>query len=156
MFDVSPEEFFYTIVHAFTRFRSARAKERADLFYVIMGLNHLREWIAPGYTHKKPAKTQAEEFYNEVYTCPEWKILNALCNGAKHTGESVATDVKYDLPISAWPSFSGVVRFSKGPPSAFYCESRNIEEVFEAVIMFYQARWFASEAVDLLLATQCD
>jgi hypothetical protein len=154
MFDVSPEEFFCTIVYTFTRFRSARAKERSDLFYLIMGLNHLREWIAPGYTHTKPAKTQAEAFYNDVYACPEWKILNALCNGAKHAGEDVATHVKYDLPISEWPSISGVVRFSKGPPSAFYCGSRNIEEVFDVVITFYQAKWFANEAVDLLLATR--
>lgn len=113
IFDLSPDEFFYTLVHTFTRFQRDKAKERTDLFYLIMGLNHLRESVAPGYRHSAPAKTADEKFHNYIHDhCPELRIMNTLCNRAKHDVSSLKTSVKYDLSMSDWPSISSVVKFS--------------------------------------------
>lgn len=145
LFDLSPEEFFYTLEQTLKRFRSDVAKERSDLFYLLVGLHHLREWIAPGYDWKKPPTQACEHFHHDVYALSEWKILNDLCNRTKHLSIRkvyLNESVGYGLPMSQWPRFSDVVQFSKGPPSGFYVDGRDIGDIFDVVINFYRDHWF--------------
>ena len=65
IFDLNtPQEFFNSICRILNRYKSSHAKDIEDLLYVLMGLNHLREWIAPHYDKMKPPKNPAEDFFN--------------------------------------------------------------------------------------------
>jgi hypothetical protein len=121
VFDLSEEELFYELVQIFKRFKKSAVKERADLFALLMGLNHLREWIAPGYRPRRDqACNPAQLFYDKIYGLPEWKTINELCNKTKHLKQVRANEtVGYELPFNQWPNVSSVVNFSKGPPTGF-------------------------------------
>ncbi len=41
------EDLFYCITQSLRCYKEAKAKEIDRLFFVVMGLTHLREWIAP-------------------------------------------------------------------------------------------------------------
>ncbi len=85
IFDITtPEQFFDSIRTIFEDYKSSNAKSVEKLLYVIMGLNHLREWIAPGYNHKNPAQDEAQKFYNLIWDVPSYKIIKEISNLTKH------------------------------------------------------------------------
>src|SRR3546814_16688684 len=67
-----------------------------------MGLNHLREWIAPGYSfdNKKrllpEPRNDAQAFSKEIYECLEHKIVRELCNQTKHLGKEIQTSTSHE------------------------------------------------------------
>ncbi len=67
IFDLNTlEEFFQSICRILEQYKVSTAKNIEDLLYILMGLNHLREWIAPGYDWKKPPKEPKEEFFQSI------------------------------------------------------------------------------------------
>ena len=48
--------FFESIERTYNRYRQGPVKSTEDLLYVVMGLNHLREWISPGFNKGKNGK----------------------------------------------------------------------------------------------------
>src|SRR5712691_10155374 len=87
-FDVnSPAQFFRSLTRTAERLQNRKVKETDRLIYLIMGLVHLREWIAPGYDRQSRPSFPGEHFYNAIYELPDFKLLQALCNRSKHMAE---------------------------------------------------------------------
>ena len=81
IFDLkTSEDFFNTILRVYDRYQQSNTKDVEDLLYVLMGLNHLREWIAPEYNYKTVAEKPEEIFYNEIWETSSFQIINSLLN----------------------------------------------------------------------------
>jgi hypothetical protein len=111
-----------------------------------MGLNHLREWIAPGYKDiykETPAVSKEQKFFLKIYDeLPEFKIINASCNGIKHLKSSQNTNAEYGLKIDDWGLIGDVKSFDDGSPSKFTVDGVDIEITLKKVIDFYSKEWF--------------
>jgi len=146
MFDIiSADDFFLEIEIAFGRLTSARAKRVADLLFVILGLNHLREWIAPGFKDERKSRSpinDAERFFEAIYRDRSWKAVNDICNQVKHEGTAPSLGAEYGLKIDSWDSVGDVRSFDNGPPSKFTLDGQDIEPLLESVIDFYRTKWF--------------
>lgn len=71
MFDLNTaEDLFFYIQDSMKKYLANKHKNVSDVFFLIMALNHLREWIAPGY-HPR---------FNDKSKSNEWKETN---NGAE-------------------------------------------------------------------------
>ncbi len=146
MFDLKAEDLFFHIKQAMGKYQESKSKSIEQLFFIIMSLNHLREWIAPGYKdiyEKTPATTKEQKFFLKIWhELPAFKIINASCNGIKHLKSSQNTDAKYDLEMNDWDSVDGVKSFDDGPPSKFTVDGVDIEITLKKVINFYSKEWF--------------
>ena len=146
MFDIiSAKEFFSEIVIAFNRLKNSKSKRVADLLFVILGLNHLREWIAPGFKDKRQSAAQttdAERFYEAIFENQDWKLVNEICNQSNHKGPAHRLGAEYGLKIGSWESMASVRSFDDGPPSRFTVDGSDIEPVLARVIDYYEANWF--------------
>jgi hypothetical protein len=67
----SEEDFFLSIKRVYQRNKSGKAKSIEDLLYVIMGLNHLREWIAHIPKREKGLKRDTQPHDYERNFCEE-------------------------------------------------------------------------------------
>lgn len=140
------KQFFDQIEIVYRRLAQPGAKTVSDVFFVVFGLNHLREWIVPGYkyTKKKPSppKTHEENFYVHIFCAsPEYKTIKEVCNGLKHVRTSSSTSAQHGLLIDEWPDTDGVSEFDKGQPSGFSIDGSDIVPVLGKVIEFYRT-WF--------------
>lgn len=151
MFDIlSADDFFKEIRIAFNRLSNSKTKRSADLLFVILGLSHLREWIAPGFRDERmqrPPKDEAERFFLDVHENADWRTLNAIGNQTKHKGKvpklRVELNATYSLDFDSWESVDDARDFDRGPPSAFTLDGENIEPLLARVIAFYDSCWFA-------------
>lgn len=142
----SAEEFYDSIRYALERYQKSPAKKVETLFFIVMGLNHLREWIAPDYNHKAEPTTPEEKFYNDIFYNKDFKTIKALSNGSKHLQAGPKTTYESGLPISEWPDMGSLKSISEGPPSAFYVKNEEISIILERVLNFYSARWFDDQS----------
>ncbi len=120
----------------------------SELLFLIMSLNHLREWIAPGYKKNKdgnwptPHNLQ-EQFFLTIWDLPEFKTINKLCNGTKHfISNQQLTSTVYGVNFDDWDSFDDVQNFDNGPPQIFKVDGINVETVLLKVLEFYSKNWF--------------
>jgi len=112
--------------------------------YVIMGLTHLREWIAPGYSHEKPARTYEEVFYNEIYKLESFRLIQALCNHSKHMKSSpVVTSTTHVSMVDDWKDVDSVGNFDLGPVCDYSAAGRNLMVVIAEIISYYDRQWFS-------------
>ena len=146
----SAKDLFYCIRHTFGQYQRSKAKEIDKLLFVVMGLTHLREWIAPGYDKPEtPPKDDAERFSQSVYRHPSFRMIRAVCNRSKHmkpkclTGP--ATDTRYGLIWDDIPDVDAVLSADLGAPSAYFVDGRDIEEIIQEVILEYESGWFRSQ-----------
>lgn len=139
----SPDDFFYCLRNTLTRYKSDKAKRVEDLFFLVMGLTHLREWIAPGYKHEMPQTTAAHKLYHDIYETPEFQIVQSLCNGLKHVKDAPATSYSAGLAFDDWPDVDSVVKWDDGPPTAFYVDGEEVGEILQRLIDSYQREWFS-------------
>ncbi len=144
-FDISsPEIFFQVIKRSITELDESKFKSAEKLMFIIMGLNHLREWIAPGYSHKQQAQTAEQHFFNSIFALPEYKTINSLCNSSKHLSKfSGATSIVGNVPIDEWENIDSVLNFDVGPPLSYVVDGQDIRVVIETVVRFYDANWFS-------------
>lgn len=147
----TPEDLFREIDSALTVFKTPTGTNNQTLFFLLAALNHLREWIAPGYrpnpdkngNPKNPPKTAGEQFYVQIHKNPEWSLINELCNGYKHclSSGSVQND-----NASSWlndvHSLAGVNSLSHGHSQCYEVNGRGVVEIMEMVRDFYQKEWF--------------
>lgn len=145
-FDIhSPEELFALLKTIASSYGSSRPKRTQDLLLLVFGLTHLREWIAPGYDPTRNPTTPAEKFHQSIYGLEEFKILQGLCNRSKHMkASSTVMGTLYESRIDDWPDVDSVQNFDQGVPTAFSVDDRDVHDVIESVIKFYEARWFQS------------
>jgi hypothetical protein len=155
VFDISDAtQFFGAIERCFQRYQSSREKSTEDLLFVVMGLNHLREWIAPEYKPKcgpdpnvdgswPLTDTPEKEFSREVYRNDNHKIIRKVCNGTKHAKRiSHTTATEHERNVLAWSDFLAVADVYKGPPIAHLVDGYPVERYIEPLIALYRT-WFA-------------
>jgi hypothetical protein len=146
IFDLNtPLDFFDSICRIFKRYKSSNTKEVEDLLYVIMGLNHLREWIAPGYDEpkKNPPQNYGEVFYQAIWDTKSFKTINDICNRTKHLSRKcMEISTQYGIPVDDWPDVDAVRDFDLGPASDYFVDGRNVIDIIDEVVEFYERKWF--------------
>ncbi|WP_199052280.1 hypothetical protein [Aquitalea sp. ASV15] len=145
-FDISsPDIFFQLIQRSIKEFDENKYKSAEKLMFIIMGLNHLREWIAPNYSHKRKAQTAEQHFFNSIYNLPEYKTINSLCNSSKHLSPfSGKPSIIGDVSIDEWSDVDSVVNFDVGPSLSYFVDGQDIQIIIEKVVRFYDENWFHS------------
>ncbi|MBI5120001.1 MAG: hypothetical protein HZA67_03280 [Rhodospirillales bacterium] len=137
--------FFKSTQRRYESYRQGHIKSTEDLLYIILGLNHLREWIAPDYNKTKskwpPADTAEKTFSKAVFENHDFGILRSLANGTKHA-KAVETGYAGGAPMDDWGDFDSVANVDKGPPTAHFVDERPIEELVAPVIQLYE-NWFS-------------
>jgi len=148
MFDINTaDDLYFHVCKTMESFSQNNAKKVSDLFFLLMALNHLREWIAPRYckrNNKWPEpKNNAELFSRNIYDIPEFDTLRKLCNGTKHLRKNTPkTSASYGLSIDEWNNINDVKSFDNGPPSQFEVNGKDVEELISTVLNYYSENWF--------------
>lgn len=143
MFDIdSPEALFRTICRNADILRNQTAKESDRLLFVIFGLNHLREWIAPNYDYHNQPTNAGEQFYNHIWSLPSFRLINSLCNHIKHLRPIGKEYTGYGSAFDDWPDVDSVRNFDDGPPTSYEIDGKDVLEVVSEVIAYYQKHWF--------------
>lgn len=150
-FDIlSPSQFFDSIQRSFERLCSGNGKSTEDLLFIIVGLTHLREWIAPGFNRvcqRQEPKNEAECFHNEIFDLEEFRIIHDLCNHSKHM-QRVKEMVVIHEPtcVDEWTEVDAVRNVDAGPPTHYFVDGRDVLDVARILIDYYKVQWFAREA----------
>lgn len=144
IFDIKTSEaFFHSIKTSFDKYKKSKEKNIESLLYIIMGLNHLREWIAPGYNHEDPVAIMRKAFYNSIWSENSFQIIRCLCNRSKHLNETERnTSASHNRPFDEWTDINSVRDFDRGPATDYFVDDKNIIEVVDAVVKFYETNWF--------------
>ena len=145
LFDIqSAKSFFDSIVNVRKKYSSGNTKNIEQLLYIIMGLNHLREWIAPGYKHKNSPTKPEHHFFKKIYENQEFKKIKSICNRTKHLSESpYQTTVQHSDKLADWDNLSAAKTLGSGVPIDYYVEGRNVLDSIDEVIDFYNSNWFS-------------
>ena len=143
IFDLeSSEDFFGSVLRVYDGYQRSNEKNIEDLLYVLMGLTHLREWIAPRYNPKDLPSKPEQDFSKEIYDLPSFTIVRFLCNRTKHMEKVIATASSHDIPFDEWIDFDAVRNFDLGPVSRYLVDGRDVKEIIDDVIAFYRDKWF--------------
>lgn len=104
MFNLNtPSDYFFHIENAIKSYQGKSNKSIQELFFIINGLNHLSEWIAPRYDYNIKPRTPNEIFFNNIWSLSEFRTINKLCNGVKHLNEKLPkTHANFGLPFDKW------------------------------------------------------
>ena len=136
IFEIStPEDFLHSIEKVYERYLQSKYCE--DLLYVLMGLNHLREWIAPDGTPEGAAK----QFSKAIYADADFHIVRRLCNRTKHL-RKIETTTEYGVTMDEWPNLASVHSLAEGATLAHLVEDKDVTEVCDSVIDYYKKNWF--------------
>jgi hypothetical protein len=143
-YDIESAEQLFGLLKASARnFSALRGKSTKDLLFLVFGLTHLREWIAPGYDPKDPPSSPEEQFFQDIFRLEEFNILRELCNRSKHMDAKVeATGALYGGTIDDAPDFDAITNFDRGAPLAYFVEGKDVEDLIPVVIRFYEENWF--------------
>lgn len=144
-FDINSDEaFFFSLQRAASKLQTQKVKETADVLYLLMGVNHLRDWIAPGFKAKNQSPiTPEQHFYVGIYSLPEFKIVNSLCNHSKHMGGiRYRLDATYGAMIDDYPEIDSVFDFDNGPVTAYSVDGRNLFDIIAVVLLYYHSEWY--------------
>ncbi|KMO87173.1 hypothetical protein AB840_03825 [Megasphaera cerevisiae DSM 20462] len=160
VFDLfTAEDLFNEIKITFYKYKKEHNKDMCKLLFMIMGLNHLREWIAPGFHARNNAKgtTDAEKFYVDIYdntdedtNTSNFKIINELCNHSKHFNTlNKKTSCKYET-MDEWDDMDSIINFDRGSVSKCLVENKDgdmvdIIDIIERAILYYDANWFSKK-----------
>jgi hypothetical protein len=145
IFDLNTSlQFFDSICRTLERYKSNNAKDIEDLLYVIMGLNHLREWIAPKYERRDSSNPSKDFYQNIFYNSNSYKLIKDLCNRTKHLEMKAprTTSAQYGLSVDDWPDVDAVRDFDLGPASDYFVDGKNIIEIIDEIVAFYENNWF--------------
>lgn len=139
--------FFAIIAETLHEFRSTNAKKPAQLLLLILGLAHLREWIAPGFKRGAQPANRSERFVEHLWANSDYQTISRLANHAKHQRRAALPEVQTtyhvkliddrDTPIDSW------LDFDKGPASSNEYGERDLEDMFSALVNFYEREWFS-------------
>ena len=122
----SAEQLFGLLKMALDTFASDRGKRTQDLLFLVFGLTHLREWIAPEYDSKRVRRMPEDEFYEEIFRLEEFNILRLLCNRSKHMSASVGVmGALYESKISDWSDIDSLSNFDRGAPIAYSVDEQD-------------------------------
>jgi len=147
-FDIRDDsDFFMIVTNTLKSFLETNTKRADQLLLLVLGLAHLREWIAPAYRRGGIPKTAGERFAAMLFENPNYQTVLLLANHAKHqrrdalpetqTTWFVETFDERDTPIDSW------LDFDQGPASSYQYGQRNLVDVFKAVASLYEQHWFS-------------
>ena len=146
LFDIdSPESLFGLLKATFDNYRRIRGKRTQDLLFLLFGLTHLREWIAPGYDHALPPITAEELFYQRIFQLPEFKMIQSLCNRSKHMSASATLSASYGATIDDCPDIDSITDFDRGSPTDYFVNGQSVEPAIATILAFYEGEWFRQE-----------
>ena len=157
IFDINSEKIlFFLINRTMKRFSGEREKDVTKLLFLIMALNHLREWIAPGYKKVNgkfpPANTEKEKFFLDIWECSEFRTINKLCNNTKHIDEEQNPQNTYSEHGLTIDELEGeiddLLDFDKGPAINYFVDGENVIDIINTVIDFYKIEWFEKNEGD--------
>lgn len=150
IFDIkTPKQFLYSIRCRYDTYRRPvvnGGRTTEDILYVIMGLYHLREWIARKEDKKYlPSCTEeARRFSDDLNGNSHYRKLRNVTNGTKHlkVSETVTSTVG-GTTVDEWPNFDTVIDTDSGPPSEHFIDEVPVHVVIDSIIAKYQ-NWFDS------------
>lgn len=150
-FDMNSDHaLFRSLKRVYQEQRTQKVKNTEQVLFLLMGLNHLREWVAPGFSKDQKASTPEQAFYSDIWSrVPEFKIVQALCNHSKHQdskhsgSEDLVLEAQFGASVSEYPSIAAVHSFSSGPPLGYRVNGRDLFDVLQVVITFYESCWYA-------------
>lgn len=144
-FDLSSPKLFFDAIHrAAADLAASEFKSTERLMFVLMGLNHLREWIAPGYDHHQAPTSYVEKFFHHIYSVSEYGVIKSLCNCSKHlAAASGSLTMPPPLSIDEWPEMDAVSNFDQGPVPAYYVDGRDVMDIIDEVVRVYDEEWFS-------------
>ena len=115
-----------------------------EAYFLIFSLNHLREWICPGYHYSSIPQNENETKFNEIYALESFKMINDLANHTKHLQTKNSVGIKAYPTIDDWPSLDDVGLLSVGYVS-FYIENKNLTDVIKDLILAYKGLFFSKD-----------
>lgn len=149
VFDIErPDQFFHSICSRYRKYQQPvqnGGRTTEDIIYVIMGLNHLREWIAPESSAKKYRPTctdQEKQFSSTMYDDPNFTRLRHITNGTKHLKVSnTVTTAVGGTSVDEWPDWDAALDVDAGLPSEHLIDGEPARNVIDPVVAMYQ-EWF--------------
>jgi len=146
IFDINSDEaFFRSLQRASLKLQSNKVKETAKLLYLLMGVNHLRDWIAPGFNWKvgEPL-TPGQHFGVAIFNLPEFKVVNAVCNRSKHMGcLRYPLEIEYGTMIDEYPEIDSIFDFDNGPPTGYSVDGRDLLDIVDVALGYYETHWYS-------------
>lgn len=151
VFDIGDSRsFFASIERRYSGYIHCRCKSTEDLLFVIMGICHLREWIAPDFNPKNgrwdPCDTDEKSFSKEIYLTDSFDTIRRLCNTSKHfelrKERQPITTVTFDSFVDDWPDFDSVASVDDGPPTSHVVDGYPVEKLIDDVLQRYRD-WFS-------------
>jgi hypothetical protein len=90
LFDLNrPGDLYRIVLDTYKRYLAHPTE--ADFLFLVLGFTHMREWISESdrgqIADKKKAGatlTDGEQFFEEIYAMPEFRVIQELCNRGKH------------------------------------------------------------------------
>jgi hypothetical protein len=130
----------------FKKYCDDSEKRTEDIIAIIMIVNHLREWISPGFGPDSSknwpvAKTPADDVSRKVYEHPMFSTIRKLCNGTKHAKKVPVTATAYETDVYKWSNVYDVKDVYKGSPCRHLVDCRPVETFIEPIMELYRA-WF--------------
>ncbi len=109
-----------------------------------MGVNHLRDWIAPGFNWKEgEPQTPEQRFGVAIFDLLEFKVVNAVCNRSKHMGcLRYQLKIKYGTLFDEYPEIGSVTDFDNGPPVGYSVDGRNLLDIIDVALGYYESHWY--------------
>lgn len=145
-----PDQLFHVLIAAFSRYEADQAKRIDDVFLLVLGLAHLREWIAPGFKGQRTPRNPAERFSEKLYQHEPYRILLYLANHAKHQFRDdnlVIRSVHYDK-VDDWSEFERANSVDDGPVRDYFVGDHDLCDLFHEVLAFYRDHWFSLDVND--------
>jgi hypothetical protein len=150
IFDIkTSKDLFFHINRTMKDYCDENEKDAIKLLFLIMALNHLREWIAPGYKKDRGgnwplADTPEKQFSKNIYdNCPEFDTIRKLCNKSKHINLDPRTGSMHTLTIDDWTGkIDDIADFDNGPATDYFVDGGNVIDIINTVINFYKTEWF--------------
>jgi len=146
IFDINSDEaFFHSLQRTASKLRLSKVKNTNELLYLLMGVNHLRDWIAPGFRwdKQKPPQKPEEIFGVSIFGIAEFKVVNAVCNRSKHMGDiQYQLETEYGAKLDDYPEIDSVHDFDNGPPVNYYVEGRNLLDIIDVILNYYETNWY--------------
>lgn len=142
-----PQQLFAVLCTAFARYEADKAKRIDDVFLLVLGLTHLREWIAPGFKGKQAPRNPAERFSEALWSHESYRTLVHIANHAKHQFRDeklIIRSVHYDL-VDDWPDVDRANSTDAGPVKDYFVDDHDLCDLFHETLAFYRDHWFGLE-----------
>jgi hypothetical protein len=143
----SSAELYQALERASERYIASRLRTTEQVFFLVLGLTHLREWIRAEARRDGDAalKERAEQFFLDIFYLPEFGHLYALTNHAKHQDRPSALlqrVVYEESMIDDWPDFDNPSP-NDPPPVTYHLNGKELADYLPVILKFYRERWFA-------------